>query len=89
VNSGDILNIVFENAGAHYQTSSNLKSLTQIKVDRSIIVLIFEQWVKSKKHNDALLNPGVNVAAFDINGGYNEKTHRFAAYANCLIAVKL
>ena len=30
-----------------------------------------------------------NVAAFDINGGYNEKTQRFAAYANCLIAVKL
>jgi uncharacterized protein YkwD len=81
---------IFENAGAHYQTSSNLKSLTQIKVDRSIIVLIFEQWVNSKEgHNEALLNPAVNVAAFDITGGYNEKTHRFAAYANCLIAVKL
>ena len=78
-----------ENGGAHYQTCSNYNSLKQIKIDRAIIVLIFDQWVKSNSHNTALLDPSVTVAAFDINGGYNATKRKFAAYANCLFAVKL
>lgn len=78
-----------ENGGAHYRTGSNYALLKQITVDREIIVIIFNQWVRSTAHNASLLDPTVTVAAFNINGGYDAAKQKFAAYANCLFAVKI
>jgi|688.fasta_scaffold00290_77 uncharacterized protein YkwD len=78
-----------ENVGAHYKISSNYNSLKSVNVDKSTVIIIFNEWVKSASHNAALLDPKVTVAAFDINGGYDTQKNRFSAYANCLFAVKL
>ncbi len=71
---------VFENAAG---------PLLCTNIDRESITQIFNLWVSSKGHNKALLDPKVNIAAFNLHGNYNSLIKRYSAYSACLLVTKL
>jgi uncharacterized protein YkwD len=70
---------VFENAGF----------LTCEHINRESITQMFNLWVSSSRHNKALLDPKVNIAAFNLHGNYNSLTKRYSVYSACLLVTKL
>lgn len=78
---------VRENIGHILETRADI--FPRRTIDRAVYSEMFRLWVASPGHNSALLDPSVNVAAFNLQGRYDEASKEFRIYANCLLAKKL